>query len=172
MIDPVVRPAAVADAADLADLEAAGRRMLADQRGGPRWLEEHPERGDRWAATVEDPTTPVFVADLDGVVVGYLVLVAAPPIARIEQVYVLPEARELGFGDELVAHAMRTAADGGATSIEGTALPGDRLTKNLYERAGITARLIVVAAALNDPSSAADASRRTPPGPRGDRRSA
>jgi len=32
--------------------------------------------------------------------------------------------------------------------IEGEALPGDRETKNLYERARITARLIVVSSEL------------------------
>jgi hypothetical protein len=30
----------------------------------------------------------------------------------------------------------------GAEAVEGQALPGDRHTKNLYERAGIVARLI------------------------------
>ena len=30
----------------------------------------------------------------------------------------------------------------GAVAVEGQALPGDRHTKNLYERAGIVARLI------------------------------
>ena len=32
--------------------------------------------------------------------------------------------------------------------VEGTALPGDRDTKNLYERAGITARKIIVSTRL------------------------
>jgi len=36
----------------------------------------------------------------------------------------------------------------GCAAIEGEALPGDRDVKNLYERAGITARLIVVSKAL------------------------
>ena len=38
--------------------------------------------------------------------------------------------------------------DGGAELVEGHALPGDRNIKNLYERAGVTARLITVSRRL------------------------
>ena len=60
--------------------------------------------------------------------------------------YVTPEARELGFGDALLELA--TGRPLGAAVLEGEALPGDRHTKNLYERAGITARLITVSTRL------------------------
>jgi GNAT superfamily N-acetyltransferase len=63
-------------------------------------------------------------------------------------VYVHPEAREVGLGDELLATAMAAARAAGCAALEGTALPGDRETKNLYERAGIVARLIVVSKRL------------------------
>jgi GNAT superfamily N-acetyltransferase len=80
-------------------------------------------------------------------------------VATVDQVYVRPEARELGFGDALLGAAWSRAAEAGATVLEGHALPGDRHIKNLYERAGITARLITVSRVINDPSSSADASR-------------
>ena len=92
----------------------------------------------------------MFVAVLDvgddgPLVVGYLVLDVDGAIARVDQVYVTPDARELGFGDAL----LEAATDGGRRGrrracSRATALPGDRDTKNLYERAGITARLITV----------------------------
>jgi GNAT superfamily N-acetyltransferase len=63
-------------------------------------------------------------------------------IVRVDQVWVTPEARELGFGDEMLATAIGSARERGAVAVEGQALPGDRHTKNLYERAGIVARLI------------------------------
>ncbi|MGK0332191.1 MAG: GNAT superfamily N-acetyltransferase [Minisyncoccia bacterium] len=63
-------------------------------------------------------------------------------IIRVDQVWVTPEARELGFGDALLAAAIAGARERGAVAVEGQALPGDRHTKNLYERAGIVARLI------------------------------
>jgi hypothetical protein len=63
-------------------------------------------------------------------------------------VWVEPDARELGFGDEMLAAAMAWGRDGGAELVEGHALPGDRNLKNLYERAGVTARLITVSRRL------------------------
>jgi ribosomal protein S18 acetylase RimI-like enzyme len=83
------------------------------------------------------------VAVIDDVVVGYLVaLLGDDGVVRIDQVWVTPGARELGFGDELLATAIDDARARGAVAVEGSALPGDRHTKNLYERAGIVARLI------------------------------
>ena len=70
--------------------------------------------------------------------------------ALVEQVYVTPEAREIGFGDDLLAAAIDTARRGGAVAIEAEALPGDRETKNLYERAGVTARKLVLSKSLTD----------------------
>lgn len=155
MIDPVVRPAAPADADELGRLEASARSALRDQRGGARWLEEHPVHHPQW---VHEDGRRVFVADLDGCQVGYLVLDLGR-VATVESVYVDPEAREVGFGDALLDIARRTAIEFGATLLEGTALPGDRDTKNLYERAGITARAITVSVLLSDPSRQAPASR-------------
>ncbi len=142
MIDPHVRPATASDAPALAALEAEARSTLVDQRGGPRWLDEHPERA--WAA----PDANVFVAHVDDVVVGYVVCRIDGALARIVDVYVTPEARELGFGDELLGAATDAARSAGATTLEGEALPGDRDMKNLYERAGIKARLIIVSTPL------------------------
>jgi GNAT superfamily N-acetyltransferase len=70
-------------------------------------------------------------------------------VAVVDQVYVTPEARELGFGDTLLEAAVEAATAAAAHVIEGHALPGDRETKNLYERAGITARLITVSRRLD-----------------------
>ena len=85
----------------------------------------------------------------DDVVVGYLVLDANGPVGRIDQVFVTPAARELGFGDALLEAATEEARAAGAAVLEGEALPGDRETKNLYERAKITARLITVSRRLD-----------------------
>lgn len=150
MIDPLVRPAAPDDAASLAQLEALAREALIDARGGRRWLDEHPLIGAGWAAAIA--ARDVFVAVLDTgtsvMLVGYLVLDRVGPVANVDQVFVLPEARELGFGDALLGSAVDHGRATGATLIEGQALPGDRDTKNLYERAAITARLITVSKRL------------------------
>ncbi len=146
MIDPDVRPAEPADAAQLAWLEAEARATLVAQRGGERWLATNQARGDEWPATIE--ADPVFVAHIGDVAVGYLVLVVAGPIARVADVYVTPPARELGFGDALLEMAIDRARTDGCELLEGESLPGDRDTKNLYERAGIKARLITVSTPL------------------------
>lgn len=144
MIDPIVRgadPARHDDVSQLVQLESEARAALIDQRGGERWLVEHPEIGAGWPGRCQ--TSDVYVAVIDDVLVGFLVAdLGDDLIVRVDQVWVTPEARELGFGDELLATAIESARLRGAVAVEGQALPGDRHTKNLYERAGIVARLI------------------------------
>lgn len=147
MIDPLVRAALPHEAGQVRQLEADAREAVADQRGGARWLVEHPEVGAAWADLIE--TGDVLVAHIDDVVVGYMVApVGDDSIVRVDQVWVMPEARELGFGDALLALAIDRGRADGAVAVEGQALPGDRHTKNLYERAGIVARLITTYRAL------------------------
>ncbi|MGA7757027.1 MAG: GNAT family N-acetyltransferase [Ilumatobacteraceae bacterium] len=143
MIDPIVRRADPESGDDLVALELLedeARGALVGQRGGDRWLVEHPQTDD-WAARCG--ASDVYVAVIDGVVVGYLVAdLGDDQVVRIDQVWVTPDARELGFGDALLAEAIAVSRTRGAVAVEGQALPGDRHTKNLYERAGIVARLI------------------------------
>lgn len=158
MIDPVVRVARADDAAEVAALSTVARAALVEQRGGPRWLDEHPEHAD-WKAFIAEVPGTVLVADLDGLVVGYLVVVVDGHLAQIDEVFVRPEARELGFGDALLAAAIDHGRRAGADLVEGEALPGDRTVKNLFERAGLTARKIIVSAPISDPATSVDASR-------------
>jgi ribosomal protein S18 acetylase RimI-like enzyme len=146
VVDPVVRSARTDDIAQLRTLESEARAALVGRRGGDRWLETHAARADTWDAALAAGS--VDVAVIGDVIVGYLVAHHERSVAFIDDVYVTPEAREVGFGDALVQRAMSTGRSDGCTTIEGEALPGDRHVKNLYERAGITARLIVVSRAL------------------------
>jgi ribosomal protein S18 acetylase RimI-like enzyme len=149
MIDPTVRACAgePADTLQLEYLEAEARAALVDQRGGQRWLVEHRAVGTTWDDRCA--TADVWLAHIDAVVVGYLVAeLGTDLIVRIDQVWVTPQARELGFGDALLDAAIGSARSRGAIAVEGQALPGDRQTKNLYERAHIVARLITTYRAL------------------------
>ena len=154
MIDPVVRPAVATDAVAVAELESEARTQVATTRGGGRWLDEHPAVGEGWARRIGDGG--VFVATIPGddgsdAVVGYIVAdlrQEAVSLVVVDQVFVHADARELGFGDELLAAAVAYGRQAGAALIEAHTLPGDREIKNLYERAGITARLITVSKAL------------------------
>jgi GNAT superfamily N-acetyltransferase len=146
MIDPLVRRAEAADGDQLRWLEDLARTMLVDRRGGLRWLATHGERGEQWAAVIE--SCDVFVAHIDGVIVGYLATSRRDDVLVIDDVFVHVEARELGFGDAMLEAALAVGRQAGLRLLEGEALPGDRDTKNLYERAGIKARLITVSIEL------------------------
>ncbi|MGA1052403.1 MAG: GNAT family N-acetyltransferase [Ilumatobacteraceae bacterium] len=141
MIDPIVRPANSADRDEVGRLEAAARADVSTRRGGRRWIETHAAHGG-------NPAGSMWVGTIDDVVIAYLVLEIVDDVAKVTDVYVDPGAREVGFGDELLAAALAAARSAGASVLEAEALPGDRDTKNLYERAGITARLITVSTAL------------------------
>jgi ribosomal protein S18 acetylase RimI-like enzyme len=143
MIDPTIRRCRAddGDVAQLELLEREAREALVGQRGGDRWLVEHPAVDAHWLDLCAG--ADVWVAHIDDVVVGYMVAeLGEDLIVRIDQVWVTPLAREVGFGDALLEHAIASARERGAIGVEGESLPGDRQTKNLYERAGIVARLI------------------------------
>lgn len=146
MIDPTVRPAVDDDRDQVAWLEELARESLAGRRGGDRWLATHPPHGGSSLAS-----RTVFVATLDEAIVGYLVVRLSDEVAVVDDVFVHPDAREVGFGDALLATALDHARTNGARVLEASALPGDRETKNLYERAGIKARLITVSTELRAP---------------------
>jgi GNAT superfamily N-acetyltransferase len=147
MIHEAVRAMRADDSAELARLERDARAALVDQRGGSAHLAEVAAVGE-WSALLERSDRHVLVGTIDDVVVGYLELVVESPRAQVRQVYVHPGARELGLGDSMLEAAADTARAAGCTVIEGSALPGDRDTKNLYERAGIVARKIIVSRPL------------------------
>lgn len=146
-MEQVVRPMTAADVPAVAQLEAEARTALLDQRGGPAHLAERPAVAS-WSELLDERSQHVWVATIDDVAVGYLQLVVDGSAAEVWQVYVHPEAREVGFGDWLLEAALARARELGCTVLEGTALPGDRDTKNLYERAGIKARKITVSTPL------------------------
>lgn len=148
-VDPVVRRVTDADWDQCVRIDHEARRAVAPERGGAAWLAEHPPLGDRSISSWGD----VLVGEIDGVVVGLAVATTRELSGRgrvmlIDRVHVVAEARGLGFGDALLAALVDAARDSGCGEIEGVALPGDRETKNMYERAGVTARSIVVAKRL------------------------
>ena len=69
-------------------------------------------------------------------------------VATVVRVYVTAKARRIGVGDALINGARTTAKSRGCSRIDALALPGDRDTKNLFERNGLTARMIVASRPL------------------------
>lgn len=147
-----VRPATLEDVAALVALEREARESMEQQRGGERRLAEVPSLGENWAVWLQRDHSAVVLAEVDGVPLGWL-WVTGPDdmgVAVVNSVYVAEGARELGLGDDMVDWAVRWARHHRAVSLDSWALPGDRDTKNLFERNGLTARLITVSRSLGD----------------------
>lgn len=144
-MDPIVRVATVDDIEALDWLQLSARHAIVDVRGGQLRLSECESVAD-WRPIIGAEHTVVLVATLDDVVLGYMMLVMRPSKGRgvITHAYVAEGARELGLGDTMVEHAIAAVLSAGLHGIEAVALPGDRETKNLYERAGLTARKLTV----------------------------
>ena len=149
-IDPTVRPAHIVDMPVVLELDAQYRNLLLDQRGGIAWLAEHVPLV---TLPPQDVVESSFVGEIDGAVIGFLrgtvdFIPTRGMVYTVDRVFVVEQARQLGFGDALLAAAMELAVSTQCVAIEANALPGDRETKNLYERAGIQARNIIVSRPL------------------------
>ena len=137
-----VREALPSDDDVLAALDAEWRAAARAHRGASRMLAEDPHR--LGLATLRGLAGwRVLVGGVDGAVAGTLALATAGSIATISRVYVTADARGLGIGESLVTRALEASWHAGCRSVDALALPGDRETKNLYERTGLVARLIV-----------------------------
>ena len=60
---------------------------------------------------------PTFVGNLDGQTVGFYSLVSLHPAWELDHLWVLPSFIKRGFGRALLAHAIQTAANAGASAI-------------------------------------------------------
>ncbi len=144
-MDPIVRRATAADADDLEYLQQLARHGLENVRGGALRLAECAPV-TAWLDLIDSSSAAVLIGTLDDAVLSYMVVELSPTKDRglVTHAYVEPGARELGLGDTMLEAAIAVVRAAGLTGIEATALPGDRETKNMYERAGLTARKLTV----------------------------
>lgn len=155
-------------AARRSDLAAIERLLndaaeaLSSERGGLMFLaREMAARPDLWGAVSRHMgrlDRLVAVGTVDDVVLGLAlarieVLGArsrTDRLARLEFLWVDPEARSVGLGEKLAHRVANWAADQGAAGLDAHALPGNRDAKNFLEAAGYSARLIVMHKRLPD----------------------
>ena len=81
--------------------------------------------------------------------VGVVLWTIAHGELMIDVLYVAPNVRGLGLGETLVRRAIDAAREAGCRSVAGRALPGDRETKNVYERTGLVSQVITVGKTLD-----------------------
>ena len=152
------RPATPDDLDAVAAVAARARVEMLAKRGGATLDRLDPNRADPSAdlkAALDDPLRHLAVGTIDDAVVGMglLEVVDAPdgrPHATIRALVVDAEARSVGVGEALFDHLIAEARRQGAVAIDGTALPGDRATKNFFETQGMVARAIIVHRTLED----------------------
>jgi len=108
-------------------------------------------------ASIDDPNRLVVLGTIDDVPVGYASVGLSTVedgvrLAVVESLFVEPEARDVGVGEAIMDFVLHWSAAQGVSGIDAVALPGDRATKNFFERFGLTARAIVVHRSLTEPS--------------------
>ena len=146
----MIEGARPAVAADLPRLEALYRDATAElrtERGGARWA-SHMARDAPDPFDLTSPKQRVLAGVIDDAVVGSARVVEEGDVAVLTDIYVEPEARDVGVGEALLDAAIAWASSQGCAGIESVALPGMRATKNFFESAGMVARAIIVYRAL------------------------
>lgn len=150
------RPAGPGDVEVLSGLAARAREHLGSVRGGEALLDAL-RAGPDPVSFARSGTPPsgahmVWCAAIDDVIIGYCSATVETEyddrVVLVREVWVEPDAREVGAGEALVSAAMAWAIAEEATAIDAWALPGARELKNLFERLGLTARLLTVRRSL------------------------
>ncbi len=104
---------------------------------------------DHLAGLIADPEAILAAGIWDDTVVGYgwarrIVRLDGSPIARIEELFVTPEARSVGVGESLFDSLMQWARDQELVAIDAFVLPGHREAKNFFETFKMTAHALIV----------------------------
>jgi len=153
------RRARTDDLPALVHLAAELRTELRKLRGGRLWEQRDarvsPDE-ETLAALLRREDAAVVVGTIDGVVVGYGTLEVEPlpdgtALAVIGDLYVEPGARDVGVGESIATELVAAAEAAGCIGVDAFALPGHREAKNFFERAGFTARALVMHKPLTDP---------------------
>lgn len=140
------------DVPRLVELAVALRAELRAMRGGALW-ETREARVQPLAEAFEvllaRDDAAVVVGTIDGVVVGYGTVEIEPlrdggRLGVVGDLYVEPAARAVGVGESVADALVERCRAAGCFGIDAFALPGHRDAKNFFERAGFSARALVM----------------------------
>ena len=143
-----VRIASPQDAPSISNLETQCIQESEGFRGSAQLLAVAPLIGEGIDKLLSSDNHAVFVIESSGEACGFAQLEISRHVATVSRIYVGLKARDLGAGATLIEVLRAHARSQGCTQIDAYALPGDRLTKNLFERAGMKARLLIASSEL------------------------
>ena len=143
-----VRKAHAQDSSAVSALEQQCVREAQSFRGSAQLLVEAPFIGNDFDKVLGNTSRVVLVVESSGDLCGFADMEISDSVAMVRRVYISEAARELGAGATLIDELRIHAQASGCTRIDAYALPGDRLTKNLFERAGMKARLLIASSDL------------------------
>jgi GNAT superfamily N-acetyltransferase len=149
------RPAEPGDLDLLVGLATEADEALHAQRGGALWAvtsswsARHDDPRAWFEQMLVDPEQCGIVGCIDAHPVGFAVVRLATladdrVIGVIDELFVAAGAREVGVGELMMEAVLDWCRATGCDGIDGVAMPGDRATKNFFERFGLTARAILV----------------------------
>lgn len=107
---------------------------------------------DAVAEVIADPSWYAYLAELDGVPVGFLFArdedllpqAEGERIASVRFIFTDRDGREVGVGEAMMNAFLGDAAERGVALFDAHVSPGHRLTKNFFEANGFKARSIVM----------------------------
>jgi ribosomal protein S18 acetylase RimI-like enzyme len=151
------RPATAEDLSRIAELAELARQELVPMKGGALWSAREAVAepfDDAYGALIDRDDALVVVGTVDETVVGFGVLTlerlrTGETLGVISDLFVEPDAREVGVGEAMADDLVAFCATRGCTGIDALALPGHRTTKNFFEGFGFTARALVMHRALD-----------------------
>ncbi len=152
-----VRLALPTDLDVLENFAAEAVHEQTENRGGTIWSKRD-TRNPPYRASLEsvlnNPDEDIWIGLIDDVPVGYAVaavemLRTGETLGIISDIWIEPQAREVGVGEELINVIIRWCTERNCIGIDSMALPGNRATKNFFETFGFKARLLTVHRPLN-----------------------
>ena len=136
----------------MVELAELMRAELGAMRGGALWLarEAWPEPlEDAYDALLARDDALLLVGAIDDAVLAFAAVVieqlrSGARLGVVTDLFVEPDAREVGVGEVLADALVEHCRAAGCVGVDATALPGHRAAKNFFETHGFTARALTM----------------------------